>query len=70
MDSRRARIVYVDGQDISVVPAKGGAPRQLTRFSDGHTIVDYDWSADGTRLVVAREVVTRHTLVKGVTVTR
>jgi Tol biopolymer transport system component len=64
-------IAYVDGQNISVVPAEGGAPRQLTRFSDGHTIVDYDWSADGTRLVVAREVVTNDiVLVKGLTVTR
>jgi eukaryotic-like serine/threonine-protein kinase len=64
-------IAYVDGQNISVVPAEGGAPRQLTRFDEGFGIVDYTWSADGKRLLVAREVVKNDiVLVKSLTVTR
>jgi eukaryotic-like serine/threonine-protein kinase len=64
-------IAYVDGQNISVVPVAGGTPRQLTRFTDGFTIVDYGWSADGKRLLVAREVVTNDiVLLKGLTTSR
>ena len=51
-------LAYVDPRtrsDIWAQPLDGSAPRQLTNFAaDGHTIWDYDWSADGKRLAVAR----------------
>jgi Tol biopolymer transport system component len=51
-------LVYADPKtesDLWVQPLDGGVPRQLTRFpADAHEIWDFDWSADGTRLAVAR----------------
>jgi Tol biopolymer transport system component len=35
-------------------PLNGAAPRQLTRFTDGRTILDFAWSLDGARLAVVR----------------
>jgi Tol biopolymer transport system component len=34
-------------------PLEGGAPRQLTNFTSGQ-IFDFDWSADGKRLLMCR----------------
>ena len=36
-------------------PIVGGAPRQLTRFTD-KDIADFAWSPDGARLAITREV--------------
>ena len=51
-------LAYVDPRtrsDIWVQPLDGRPPRQLTNFvGDGQQIWDYDWSADGKRLAVAR----------------
>jgi Tol biopolymer transport system component len=51
-------LAYVDPKaqsDLWAQPLDGSAPRQLTHFpTDGHQIVDFDWSADGKRLAVAR----------------
>ena len=53
-------LAYVDPRtqsDIWIQPLDGSTPRQLTRFaSDGRTIMDFAWSADGKRLAVARAV--------------
>ena len=57
MPDNRA-LAYVDPRtqsDIWVQPLDGGPPRQLTHFpADGQEIWDFDWSADGKRLAVAR----------------
>jgi eukaryotic-like serine/threonine-protein kinase len=51
-------LAYVDPKTVSdlwVEPLDGSAPRQLTHFApDGQQIWDFDWSADGRRLAVAR----------------
>jgi len=52
-------LAYVDPKtrsDLWVHPlVRGVQPRQLTHFPpDGHEIWDFDWSADGRRLAVAR----------------
>ena len=36
----------------------GGAPRQLTRFTDRRPIESFAWSRDGKRLAIARVTVT------------
>ena len=50
--------VYVDPRtqsDLWVQPLDGGTARQLSHFpADGQQIWDFDWSADGKRLAVAR----------------
>jgi serine/threonine protein kinase len=43
--------------NIFLQPLDGSAPRQLTRFSDGH-IFYFDWMPDGRDLVVSRGSVT------------
>ena len=53
-------VAYIDGatrQNIWVQPLDGGAPRQLTHFTD-RSVADFAWSRDGTRLAVARATVT------------
>lgn len=58
-DSRA--LVYVDGNTLSdlwVQPIDGSPPHQLTHFAaDGRRIWDFDWSADGKRLAVARAAI-------------
>jgi serine/threonine protein kinase/Tol biopolymer transport system component len=55
-------LAYADPRtqsDIWVQPLDGRAPRQLTRFPpDGLMITNFSWSADGTRLAVARGATT------------
>jgi dipeptidyl aminopeptidase/acylaminoacyl peptidase len=49
-------ITFIDGADprnLWTIPTGGGRRSQLTHFDD-RTIVDFDWSPDGSRLVVAR----------------
>ena len=50
-------IAYVNTasqQNIWEQPLGSGAPRQLTRFTDGRTILDFAWSRDGARLAIVR----------------
>jgi len=49
-------LAYVDRADpknIRIQPINGGAPRQLTRFTD-KDIVDFAWSPDGAHLAITR----------------
>ncbi len=49
-------LAYVDRTDpknIRIQPIVGGAPRQLTTFSE-KSIVDFAWSPDGKRLAITR----------------
>jgi eukaryotic-like serine/threonine-protein kinase len=49
-------ITFIGGSDqrnLFTIPGAGGRRSQLTRFDD-RTIIDFDWSPDGSRLVVAR----------------
>jgi Tol biopolymer transport system component len=54
-------LLFLDSQTLSnlwVQRLDGGAPRPLTQFpADGRQIWDFDWSADGKRLAVARALV-------------
>jgi Tol biopolymer transport system component len=43
--------------NLWVLPLDGKPRRQLTRFTDSRTIVDFGWSRDGKRLAVARATV-------------
>jgi len=51
-------LAYVDPvtqTDLWIQPIDGGAPRRLTQFEDdARVIADFAWSADGSRLAVAR----------------
>ncbi len=53
LDYKHDGFGYVDGRyhHLFVVPATGGDPKQLT--SGSWDVTDYDWSADGNRLVIA-----------------
>jgi len=55
-------LAYVDlrtQSDLWAQPLDGSPPRQLTHFpADGQQIWDFDWSADGKRLAVARARIT------------
>jgi Tol biopolymer transport system component len=56
-------LAYVDPltANLWVQPIAGGTPTQLTSFpDDGLEIWDFDWSADGERLAVARARVSRN----------
>jgi Tol biopolymer transport system component len=39
--------------NIWAQPLAGGEPKQFTQFTSGH-IFDFDWSADGKQLLLAR----------------
>jgi serine/threonine protein kinase/Tol biopolymer transport system component len=47
-----------DRANIWLQPLDGGSPRQITRFSD-QTILAFDRSADGKKLIIARGMLTR-----------
>jgi serine/threonine protein kinase/Tol biopolymer transport system component len=51
--------IAYDGPESNlwVLPLDGKPRRQLTRFTDSRTIVDFGWSRDGKRLAVARATV-------------
>jgi Tol biopolymer transport system component len=51
-------IAYAVEGNLLVQPLTGGAPRQLTRFTDNRAIGSFAWSRDGTRLAIARSTVT------------
>jgi Tol biopolymer transport system component len=46
------------GGNLWVQPLDGSAPRQITHFTDGRSIVDFAWSRDGKHLAIARTTVT------------
>jgi serine/threonine protein kinase/Tol biopolymer transport system component len=53
-----ASLTYVDrnrGWNLMRQPIAGGAPSELTRFSDGQT-TDFVWSPDGRRIAVVRKI--------------
>jgi eukaryotic-like serine/threonine-protein kinase len=51
--------VNVDPQpNVWVQPLAGGRPQQLTHFTDGHLISDFDWSGDGRSLALVRAAFT------------
>jgi Tol biopolymer transport system component len=61
--------MYADATDTNlwVQPLDGGAPRQLTTFTDGKKIADFAWSPDGQQLAITRAVTTNDiVLLKGV----
>jgi Tol biopolymer transport system component len=59
-------IVYRDGgrgfgdpgANLWVQPLDGGARYPLTHFTDDRAITDFAWSADGSRLAIARTTIT------------
>jgi serine/threonine protein kinase len=58
-------ITYIESgaqTNLWAVPVEGGKPRQLTHFAD-RVIVDFDWAANGERLVVARVIDTNDIVV-------
>ena len=58
-------LAYIDAEtrmNLWMIPLAGGSPSQLTHFED-RVIVDFDWSPDGTKLVVARRFETNDIVV-------
>ena len=51
-------VAYAVEGNLWVQPLSGGAPRQLTRFTDGRPIAAFQWSRDGQRLALTRPTVT------------
>ena len=51
-------VAYAKDGNLWVQPLSGGAPRQLTRFTDGREIRSFEWSRDGQRLAITRSTVT------------
>ena len=51
-------VAYASDGNLWVQPLSGGAPRQLTRFTDGRPIRSFAWSRDGQRLAITRSTVT------------
>ena len=54
----RRGVAYANNGNLWVQPLSGGAPHQLTRFTDGHPIRSFAWSRDGLRLAVTRSTIT------------
>jgi Tol biopolymer transport system component len=52
-DGRAIAFIDPARTNLWLLPLDGGAPRQLTTFTDGRAIVDFAWSRDGTRLAVS-----------------
>ena len=60
-----AYVHFVDAKNIRVRPIVGGAPHQLTKFTE-KDIVDFAWSPDGARLAITRRTQLRDmVLIKG-----
>ncbi len=51
-------VAYANNGNLWVQPLNGGAPRQLTRFTDVRPIRSFEWSRDGQRLAITRSTVT------------
>jgi serine/threonine protein kinase/dipeptidyl aminopeptidase/acylaminoacyl peptidase len=66
-DDRGLTHADASGTNLWVQPIDGGAPRQLTTFTDGKKIAGFAWSPDGKQLALARAVTTSDiVLLKGV----
>ena len=55
-DGRALAYVDASGLNVWVQPLDGGAPRQVTHFTEGPRIVEFAWSPDGTRLALTRAI--------------
>jgi eukaryotic-like serine/threonine-protein kinase len=51
-------VAYASDGNLWVQPLSGGAPHQLTRFTDGRPIRSFAWSRDGQRLALTRSTIT------------
>jgi len=51
-------VAYSRDGNLWVQALSGGAPRQLTHFTDGRPIRSFAWSRDGQRLAITRSTVT------------
>jgi Tol biopolymer transport system component len=51
-------VAYALEGNVWVQPLGGGAPRQLTRFTENRYIGSFAWSRDGKRLAITRSTVT------------
>lgn len=51
-------VAYASDSNLWVQSLGGGAPRQLTRFTDGRPIRSFAWSRDGRSLAIARSTIT------------
>jgi Tol biopolymer transport system component len=51
-------VAYASDGNLWVQSLGGGAPRQLTHFTDGRPLRSFAWSRDGRRLAIARSTVT------------
>ena len=51
-------VAYASDGNLWLQPLSGGAPRQLTHFTDGRPIRAFAWSRDGQRLAITRSTAT------------
>jgi Tol biopolymer transport system component len=51
-------VAYASDGNLWLQPLSGGAPRQLTHFTDGRPIRSFAWSRDGQRLAITRSTAT------------
>jgi len=51
-------VAYASDGNLWLQPLSGGAPRQLTHFTDGRAIGSFAWSRDGQRLAISRSTAT------------
>ncbi len=51
-------VAYASDGNLWVQSLGGGAPRQLTHFTDGRPLRSFAWSRDGRRLAIARSTIT------------
>jgi Tol biopolymer transport system component len=54
-----AYVNLVDASNIWLQPLDGSPPQAFTEFTDGQSIFDFAWSADGQRLAIARGTISR-----------
>jgi Tol biopolymer transport system component len=51
-------VAYASNGNLWLQPLSGGAPRQLTHFTDRRPIRSFAWSRDGQRLAITRSTAT------------
>ena len=57
-DSRTVAYIDTTLSNLWGLPIDGKAPHQITKFTDGRTITDFNWSRDAKRLAISRSVTT------------